>query len=210
MKRIISFSLIAVASIYAAEIELDTISVESTQITEVAQNAKVSADLAGVLSTKIPSIDMNRRSAVANDIFIRGQKRDNISVEVDGTKVCGACPNRMDPPTSHILASQIDEIEVIEGPYDVETFGVMSGGVKIKTKKPSKKLHGEVNFGYGSWNYTKVGATVSGGNDTIRVLVSGSSESSDQYEDGNGDTMAEQNAKKRQLLVINKNLKMKI
>ena len=196
MKRIISFSLIAVASIYAAEIELDTISVESTQITEVAQNAKVSADLAGVLSTKIPSIDMNRRSAVANDIFIRGQKRDNISVEVDGTKVCGACPNRMDPPTSHILASQIDEIEVIEGPYDVETFGVMSGGVKIKTKKPSKKLHGEVNFGYGSWNYTKVGATVSGGNDTIRVLVSGSSESSDQYEDGNGDTMAEQNAKK--------------
>jgi len=53
-------------------------------------------------------------------------------------------------------------------------------------------LHGEVNFGYGSWNYTKVGATVSGGNDIIRVLVSGSSESSDQYEDGNGDTMAKQ------------------
>jgi iron complex outermembrane receptor protein len=192
MKKIIPLSLIAVASIYAADVELDTISVESTQITEVAQNAKVSADLAGVLSTKVPSIDMNRRSGIANDILIRGQKRDNISIEVDGTKVCGACPNRMDPPTSHILASQIDEIEVIEGPYDVETFGVMSGGVKITTKKPSKKLHGEVNFGYGSWNYTKVGATMSGGNDVLKVLVSGSSESSDQYEDGDGNTMAQQ------------------
>jgi len=192
MKKIIPLSLIAFASIYAADVELDTISVESTQITEVAQNAKVSADLAGVLSTKVPSIDMNRRSGIANDILIRGQKRDNISIEVDGTKVCGACPNRMDPPTSHILASQIDEIEVIEGPYDVETFGVMSGGVKITTKKPSKKLHGEVNFGYGSWNYTKVGATMSGGNDVLKVLVSGSSESSDQYEDGDGNTMAQQ------------------
>ncbi len=196
MKKIIPLSLMTVATLYATEVELAPISVESTTITEVAQNAKTSADLAQALSSKVPSIDMSRRSGIANDIFIRGQKRDNISIEVDGTKVCGACPNRMDPPTSHILASQIDEITVIEGPYDVETFGVMSGGVKVTTKKPTKKLHGEVNFGYGSWNYTKVGATVSGGNDVIRVLVSGSSESSDQYKDGNGDTMTEQTAKK--------------
>ncbi len=196
MNKIIPLSLITVASLYAAEVELSPISVESTTLTEVAQNAKTSADLAQALSSKVPAIDMSRRSGIANDIFIRGQKRDNISVEVDGTKVCGACPNRMDPPTSHILASQIDEITVLEGPYDVETFGVMSGGVKIKTKKPTKELHGEVNFGYGSWNYTKVGATISGGNDVIRVLVSGSSESSDQYEDGDGNTMVEQTAKK--------------
>ena len=196
MKKIIPLSLMTVASIYAAEVELAPISVESTTITEVAQHAKTSADLAQALSSKVPSIDMSRRSGIANDIFIRGQKRDNISIEVDGTKVCGACPNRMDPPTSHILASQIDEVTVIEGPYDVETFGVMSGGVKIKTKKPTKKLHGEVNFGYGSFNYMKVGATASGGNDILKVLVSGSSESSDQYKDGNGDTMAQQTAKK--------------
>ncbi|MBU1659316.1 TonB-dependent receptor [bacterium] len=192
MKTIIPLSFIAVASIYASEIQLSPISVESTVITEVSQNAKVSADLAQALSTSVPSIDMNRRSGIANDIFIRGQKRDNISIEVDGTKICGACPNRMDPPVSHILASQIDEITVIEGPYDVETFGTMSGGVKITTKKPTKDVHGEINFGAGSWNYSKIGATVSGGNDRVRLLVSGSSESSDQYKDGNGDTLAEQ------------------
>jgi len=192
MKRIIPLSLIAVASLYAAEVQLETIGVESTVITEVAENAQVSADLAQTLSTKIPSIDMSRRSGIANDILIRGQKRDNISIEVDGTKVCGACPNRMDPPTSHILASQIAEIEVIEGPYDVETFGTLSGGIKVTTKEPTQKVQGELNFGLGSWGYTKMGATVSGGNDVVRVLISASGESSDQYKDGDGNTMAEQ------------------
>jgi len=192
MKKIIPLSLMAVASIYAAEVKLEQISIESTILTEVSQNAQTSADLAQALSTSVPSIDLSRRSAIANDIFIRGQKRDNISIEVDGTKVCGACPNRMDPPVSHILANQIESIEVIEGPYDVTNFGTMSGGVKVHTKKPSENFSGELNLGAGSWKYGKIGATLSGGNDRVRVLVSASTESSDQYEDGNGDTMAEQ------------------
>ena len=192
MKKIIPLSFIAVASLYAAEIELSPISVEATTITQVSENAQVSADLAQAISASVPSIDMNRRSGIANDIYIRGQKRDNISVEVDGTKICGACVNRMDPPVSHILANQIDEIIVTEGPYDVENFGVLSGGLTITTKKPTKDLYAEVNLGYGSFNYVKYGATVSGGNDTVRMLVSASSESSDQYEDGDGNTIAEQ------------------
>jgi iron complex outermembrane receptor protein len=192
MNKMIPLSLMAVASLYANEVTLSPISVESTTLTEVSQNAKLSADLAQALSTSVPSIDMSRRSGIANDIFIRGQKRDNISVEVDGTKVCGACPNRMDPPVSHILANQIDEIEVIEGPYDVETFGTMSGGLKITTKKPTKDLHGELNFAGGSWDYRKLGATISGGNDLVRVLVSASQESSDQYRDGDGNTLSQQ------------------
>lgn len=191
-RKIIPLSLAVVAVIHANEIELPKINVQSTKITEVSQNAQVSADLAQALSSSVPSIDMNRRSGIANDIYIRGQKRDNISVEVDGTKVCGACPNRMDPPVSHILANQIDEVEVIEGPYDVETFGTMSGGLKITTKKPTKDFNGETNFGVGSWGYKKIGATLSGGNDTVRALVSASHESSGQYQDGNGNTIAEQ------------------
>ncbi len=191
-KKIIPLSMVVIASLNAAEVELPQISVESTIITEVSENAQVSADLAEALSSSVPSIDMNRRSGIANDIYIRGQKRDNISVDVDGTKVCGACVNRMDPPVSHILANQIDEVEVIEGPYDVENFGTLSGGIKIKTKKPTEEVHGEVNFGIGSFNYKKIGATLSGGNDFIRLLVSTSYESSDQYEDGDGNTIAEQ------------------
>ncbi len=196
MKKIISLSLLVFSSLYASEIELAPISVESTTLTEVAQNAQTSADVAEALSDSVPAIDMNRRSGIANDVFIRGQKRDNISVEVDGTKVYGACPNRMDPPVSHILASQINTIEVIEGPYDVTTYGNLSGGLKITTKKPTKELQGKINIGFGAWNYKKFGATVSGGNDLIRVLVTASTQSSDQYHDGNGDNLAQQVKKK--------------
>ena len=74
MKKIIPLSIIAVASLYASEVELGSINVESTVITEVSQNAQVSADLADALSSSVPSIDMNRRSGIANDIYIRGQR----------------------------------------------------------------------------------------------------------------------------------------
>ena len=192
MLKSISLSFVAISSLVASEVILAPINVNATKITEVSQNAKVSADLASALSTTIPSIDMNRRSGIANDIYIRGQKRDNISIEVDGTKICGACPNRMDPPISHILASQIDTVEVIEGPYDVETFGTMSGGVKITTKRPTQKFKGEMNFGLGSWGYRKLGLTGSGGNDNVRVLISASKELSQQYKDGDSNTIAQQ------------------
>ncbi len=191
-KKIIPLSLVAVTILSANEVALPSVNVESTVITEVSQNAQLSADLAQALSTSVPSIDMSRRSGIANDIYIRGQKRDNISVSVDGTKVCGACVNRMDPPTSHIVTNQIDTVEVIEGPYDVENFGTLSGGLKITTKKPSKEPKAEVNFGLGSWGYKKIGATGSGGTDTVRALISASYETSDQYEDGDGNTLAEQ------------------
>ena len=192
MKKTIALSILATLALQAAEVELDPIGVESTLITDVAQKAQTSADVAQALSDSVPSIDMSRRSGIANDIFIRGQKRDNITVEVDGTKIYGACPNRMDPPASHIVANQIDSIEVIEGPYDVETFGTLSGGVKIKTKQPTKEFKSSINVGFGSWNYKKFGASASGGNDTIRVSATISTESSDQYKDGNGDTIADQ------------------
>ena len=192
MQKIISLSLLSIASLYATQIELAPIGVQATVITEVADNAKTSADVAQAMMQSLPSIDMSRRSGIANDILIRGQKRDNISVEIDGTKVCGACPNRMDPPISHVLANQIEEIVVTEGPYDVSNFGTLSGGVKIKTKQPTKEEKAQVNVGFGAWNYKKFGVTASGGNDVMRFLITGSMESSEQYKDGNGDTLAQQ------------------
>lgn len=192
MKKIIPLSLFAFASLYAADVVLAPINVESTVISDVAQNAQTSADTATALSNSVPSIDMSRRSGIANDIIIRGQKRDNISMEVDGTKVYGACPNRMDPPISHIVAHQITDIKVIEGPYDVEDMGTLSGGVKIKTKQATKKTKVEANLGFGAWNYKKFGLTGSGGNDFIRMLLTVSTESSEQYRDGEGHTFADQ------------------
>jgi len=192
MKKHILLSFAVLASLQAENVILDDINVDSTVINDVAQNAKVSADLGEVLSKDIPSVDMVRRSGIANDIKIRGQKRDNISVTVDGTKVYGACPNRMDPPISHVLSNNVQKIEVIEGPYDVTEYGTIAGGVKITTKSPQKGFHGDVSFGGGSWGYKKLSASFDGGTDRLRMLVAGSTESSEQYKDGDGNTLAEQ------------------
>ncbi len=187
------------SSLFAQSAELDKVVVEeqiNTQIVKDVSGKEIkSADLAEALSKNIPSINIIRRSGIANDIILRGQKRDNINVIIDGTKVCGACVNRMDPPTSHVLTNNIDTVEVSEGPFDVENFGTLSGIVNIKTIKPSKKLSGEISANVGSFGYKKFAAKVSGGTDKVKILLSTSRETSDQYKDGNGDDFIGQLAK---------------
>lgn len=181
----------AICSTLAAE-ELGVIEVESTRLSDVSGEEVKSADLAEALTRNVPSISLVRRSGIANDVILRGQKKDNINILIDNAKIYGACPNRMDPPTSHVLTSTIDSIEVIEGPYDVENFGTLSGAIKVTTLQPSEGLNGEISLNLGSFNYLKTAATVSGGNDMVRFLLSASNESSAQYEDGDGNTFADQ------------------
>ncbi|MEJ2467846.1 MAG: TonB-dependent receptor plug domain-containing protein, partial [Campylobacterales bacterium] len=192
MKKTLLISLTAAALLANEEVALETITVESSSLSDVSTEEIKSADTAEVLAKQVPSITLVRRSGIANDIILRGQKRDNINVLVDGGKIYGACPNRMDPPTSHVITSNIDSISVIEGPYDVENFGTLSGLVSVETVKPEAGVHGNLNAGVGSFGYKKVAGTVSGGNDTVRGLIGVSGEWSDQYEDGDGNTFAEQ------------------
>ena len=195
LNRLIYLSLVCAAVLNAAEskeVEVETISVESTTLEDISSKEIKSADVAEALSKKVPSISLVRRSGIANDIILRGQKKDNINVLVDDAKLYGACPNRMDPTTSHVATNNIESIEVTEGPYDVQNFGTLSGIVKIKTKKPTEELHGDVNLGYGSFDYKKAAASVSGGIGRFRFLLSMSGETSGQYKDGDGNTFADQ------------------
>ncbi len=189
----IAISTILMAQpLWAEEAELPEITVEATKLSDVSGEEVKSADLAEALTKKVPSISIVRRSGIANDIILRGQKKDNINILIDDAKIYGACPNRMDPPTSHVLTNNIDGIEITEGPYDVENFGTLSGAVKITTKKPAKEFGGEVSLNVGSWGYRKGALTLNGGTDRVRALVSVSGETSEQYEDGDGNTFAEQ------------------
>ncbi|MEA3521800.1 MAG: TonB-dependent receptor [Campylobacterota bacterium] len=192
MKKTLLLSLVACALLGAAETELESVQIEATSIDDVEGKDVQSADLAEAISREVPSISMVRRSGISNDIVLRGQKRDNINITIDNAKVCGACPNRMDPPTSHVLTNNIESIEIIEGPYDVEDFGTLSGAVKVKTKEPTKGFHGQIDLNAGSFTQRKASATLSGGTDMVQVLISASTEKSGQYKDGNGDTLAEQ------------------
>ncbi|MFC2057735.1 TonB-dependent receptor [Campylobacterota bacterium] len=191
MKKGIYLSLACSLWMNAAEVELETIHVDTKVDTEVIKDVSgediKSADLAEALFRQSPSVALSRRSGIANDILVRAQRKDNINVTIDGTKVHGACPNRMDPPVSHVLTNNIDYIEINEGPFNVEDFGVLSADVKIHTIKPTEELEGELNLGFGSWGYQKGSFSLSGGiSENVRILLTGSAETSEQYEDGDG------------------------
>ena len=197
MKRgLVLLSVVASAVLANDVIETPTINIEEKVnikvVKDVSSDEIKSADLAEALMKNVPSVSMVRRSGIANDIIVRGAKKDNINVILDDAKIYGACPNRMDPATSHVLTNNIESVEVIEGPYDVENFGTLSGLVKVNLKEPSKEFSGDVNLNFGSFSYKKQSATVQGGNDYVRVLVSASNEESKPYEDGNGRNFLEQ------------------
>ncbi|RUM46201.1 MAG: TonB-dependent receptor [Hydrogenimonas sp.] len=199
MKTAQSFLLLSsmtASLLYAEDIRLDAVTVEETITTSVVKDVAGeevrSADIAEALYKIDPSIQLIRRSGIANDIILRGMRKDNINVLIDGGKIYGGCPNRMDPPISHVLASNIETIIVKEGPYDVENFGTLSGLVEIETRAPSQTFQGEANLNIGSWGYRKIGVEASGGNDSIRLFIGASRESSGQYRDGDGRTLAEQ------------------
>jgi len=190
MKRAVYLSLACASVLFAAEAELGTINVEANFDTEVIEDVSgediESADVADALYKQTSTVYMKRRSGIANDIVVRGQVKDNINVVVDGTKTYGACPNRMDPPISHVLANNIDTIEIKQGPFDVENFGSLSALVNIYTLKPEKEMHGDLNLNFGSWGYQKGSFVLTGGMGDVRFLLSGSGEKGGQYEDGNG------------------------
>jgi len=196
MNKKVSISAMCILCLNAYATDLGKIEVTDFKTSKVVEHVNQeevkSADLAESLSRVVPSISLQRRSGIANDIILRGQRKDDINVIIDNGKLYGACPNRMDPPTSHIVTNNIEKVTVIEGPYDVEDFGTLSGAVKVTTSKPTKKTKGEVNLGLGSWGYQKGSASLSGGSDKIRFFLGASTEKSDQYKDGNGHTLAEQ------------------
>ncbi|MDO9055688.1 MAG: TonB-dependent receptor [Sulfuricurvum sp.] len=200
MKKFSLLSLAAVAALATEPVTIQKITVEASAPKADGKNivademVKFSrqSDLGEMLSGSLPEITHVRTSAIGNDIVLRGFKKDNINVTIDDAKICGACPNRMDPPAMHVSSSQIAEVEVQEGPFDVTQFGSLGGAINVVTKDPSKGLHTEVSATLGSYDYRKISTTVEGGNDAVQALIGYSRETSGQYKDGDGKTLTQQ------------------
>ena len=200
MKKLALLSLAAIAALASEPVTIQKITVEAAAPKADSKNVNSDemvkfsrqSDLGEMLSNTLPEVTMVRNSGVGNDIILRGFRKDNINVTIDDAKVCGACPNRMDPPAMHVSSSQIASVEVQEGPFDVTQFGSLGGKINIVTKDPEKGVHGEVSTTLGSFDYRKLSTTLEGGNDSIQALVGFSRETSGQYKDGDGLTLAEQ------------------
>ncbi|MDP3300732.1 MAG: TonB-dependent receptor [Sulfuricurvum sp.] len=200
MNKFSLLSLAAIAALASEPVAIQKITVEASapktdnKNVEADEMVKFSrqSDLGEMLSNTLPEITHVRNSAVGNDIILRGFRKDNLVITIDDAKVCGACPNTMDPPSMHISSAQISSVEVQEGPFDVTQFGSLGGKINVVTKAPEKGMHGEVSATLGSFDYRKLSTTVEGGNDNVQALLGFSRETSGQYKDGEGRTLSEQ------------------
>ena len=154
---------------------------ETLAATEVRESASV--DL-GEAMMRMPGLAKVRKGAIANDIVLRGLQRDNINVLIDGERIYGACPNRMDSPAFHVDFSEIEHIEVTKGPFDIENQGSLGGMVNIVTLDPGPGFHQTANLAGGSSSYINPSINLSYGGKTISGAAGFSYRSSDPYRDG--------------------------
>ncbi len=161
---------------------------ESLSIREVRESP--ARDMGEALK-QVEGINIVRKGAIANDIVLRGFQKDNINVLIDGVRLHGACPGRMDPPAFHYDFAEIEQVKVIKGPYDLTNPGGLGGMIDAQTKKPGMGFGADANMGYGSWNATNASLTGSYGKEKYDVLLGYAYKYSDVPESGDGKKFTE-------------------
>lgn len=151
----------------------------------------VQHDAAQVLQ-QIPGFSGIRKSgSFGFDPVFRGLKYDQLNIVTDGALTSlAACPNHMDPTSSQVLVSQVQQIEILKGPHSFR-FGPSMGAV-INFKSPAPvfsdtlKVTGRINTGFESNGevYRTEGVA---GFSTKKLIISaiGSYSKGHNYKDGN-------------------------
>lgn len=200
MKKLFTLSLALSSALMASEIMIEKITVrgesekslkDAISSEEIKFTNKI--DIAQILSNSYPEISTVRKTGAAGDISMRGFYKDDVRVTVDGQAIHCACPNRMDPPTYHLSAENVQKVEVIEGPFDVASPGALAGSINIVSKAPKEGVSGSVNAGYGSFDFQKLDANLNAGSKTVKAQVGYTKEKMGQYKDGSGSSMYEVN-----------------
>ncbi|HRP02266.1 MAG TPA: TonB-dependent receptor [Candidatus Kapabacteria bacterium] len=130
------------------------------------------------------------------DPVLRGFKNEQLSILLNGCESSiAACPNRMDPPTSHIPMHQIEKVEVIKGPYGLRYSNSFAGTVNFIpidefAMDIDKNIRGTLRSNYESnGSLLKNNADITYGNENMFLGLTGSFYEGANYKDGNDSTI---------------------
>jgi len=139
----------------------------------------------------IPGFAIQKRGAYASEPVFRSFKYEQLNVMYDGgMKIINACPNRMDPITTHIIPEEVEKIEVIRGPFSMR-FGPNFGGVINMVSKSGNSfkegISGNIESGFetNGNNFTGRGNLRYKAN-KFDLELNGSYRNYGNYTDGNG------------------------
>lgn len=145
----------------------------------------------GDLFKDIKGFGIVKRGAYASEPVFRSFKYEQLNIQYDGgMKILNACPNRMDPITTHVIPEEVDKIEIVKGPFTVR-FGQNFGGViniVTNSKVTSENgFYGSLQMGYESnGGNSATGVSFSYFANKVDIHVVGSYRDFGNYEDGNG------------------------
>lgn len=188
-----------IAQLKTRPVNLDNIIVEANVLKDISQSKVVNDKIKRTTQPRnvadlfrdISGFGVQKRGAYASEPIFRAFKYEQLNVQLDGgMKILNACPNRMDPITTHIISDEIERIEVVRGPFSVR-FGQNFGGiVNLVSKNPStlpKGIHGGIVAGYetNGENLSTTGNITYRG-DIFDLTLNGEYRNYGDYEDGNG------------------------
>src|SRR5512138_3431914 len=162
--------------------------VDSLEAREVRERG--ARDLGEAL-TALPSADKVRKGPVGNDVVLRGMKKDDVAVTIDGARVHGACPSRMDPPTFHLDYAEVDVVQVKRGPFDVSQSGGLAGAIDVRTRRGGPGLGTELSLEGGSSGTFAGSLTGSFGTQAFDGLAGFAYKRGDPYVMGDGRNFTE-------------------
>ena len=150
------------------------------------------SDGADYLKT-IPGFSVIRSGGTNGDPMLRGMFGSRLNILTNGGTLLGACPGRMDAPTSYIAPETYDRLTVIKGPQTVVWGPGASAGTVLFEREPEQfgalgsRVSGSLLAG-SNGRFDKVLDTAAG-NELAYARFIGNQTSADDYHDGNGDTV---------------------
>ncbi len=144
----------------------------------------------GEFLRSIPNVSGIRKGGSCVDPVVRGYKYSQLNVILNnGIRIENGCPNRMDPVSSHIEAEDIQNIEVIKGPFALKYGPNFGGVINLEAKRPEPfgkfQVHGGGSYGYETnWNGHKSHLYLKGGGQKVYFLLTGGYRNYGNYTSG--------------------------
>ncbi|MET3551504.1 iron complex outermembrane receptor protein [Burkholderia sp. 567] len=153
------------------------------------------SDGADYLKT-IPGFTSIRSGGTNGDPVLRGMFGSRLNILANGMPTLGACPNRMDAPTSYIAPESYDKVTVVKGPQTVLYGPGASAGTVLfervtpRFERPGMRFDGSVVGG--SFGRNDQNVDVTAGTPDVYGRVSANHAHAQDYKDGNGNTVPSQ------------------
>jgi iron complex outermembrane receptor protein len=152
-------------------------------------------DGADYLQSIVGFSSVNSGAGTNGDVTFRGMFGSRIKILTDGTENLGACPSRMDSPTSYISPESYDRISVIKGPQTVQYANTGSAATVIFERGPETELTAEKNYRgqasvlLGSYGRLDQNVETAIGDEKKYIRLNTNRSVSDSYKDGDGTTV---------------------